>query len=134
MNRGRAVWVAVVVLAATAAWSQEKPPAPKPAAPAARKPEPFVVNPKLPKDVQSSQLALHAEELQAQGFFAEAASYFQQAAEEDRTNHRAFEGLAQSYLMLALFGMRPPRETHLRFTQAHRRAVALKGRESVRSA
>ena len=59
--------------------------------------------------------------------FEGALSYFQRVADEDPTDYRSFEGLAYCYLMLALFGMRAPRETHLGFTEALRRAVALKG-------
>jgi tetratricopeptide (TPR) repeat protein len=59
--------------------------------------------------------------------FESALGYFQQVAEEDPTDYRSFEGIAHSYLMLALFGMRPPREMHLGFAEAHGRAVALKG-------
>jgi tetratricopeptide (TPR) repeat protein len=56
-----------------------------------------------------------------------ALSYFQQVANEDPTEHRAFEGIADSFLMLALFGMRPPRAMQVGFTEAHRQAVALAG-------
>jgi tetratricopeptide (TPR) repeat protein len=59
--------------------------------------------------------------------FESALSDFQLAADADPTNHRAVEGVANCYLMLALFGMRPPREMQIGFTEAHRRAVAIKG-------
>jgi DNA-binding winged helix-turn-helix (wHTH) protein len=52
---------------------------------------------------------------------------FQQAAEECPGDFRAFEGLAASYLLLAVFGMRPPRDMYPRFLEAHARAVALGG-------
>ena len=38
-----------------------------------------------------------------------------------------FEGLSASYLTLATFGMRPPREMYPLFLEAHERAVALGG-------
>jgi adenylate cyclase len=59
--------------------------------------------------------------------FETALSYFQQVGEEDSTDYRAFDGLAHSYMMLGMYGMRPPREMHLGFTEALSRAVALKG-------
>ncbi len=59
--------------------------------------------------------------------FETALNDFRQVADEDATDPRAFEGIANSYLMLALFGMRPPREMQVGFTDAHRRAVALRG-------
>jgi len=59
--------------------------------------------------------------------FERAISYFQKVANADPTERRAHEGLANSYLMLALFGMRLPRDMQLGFTEAHRQAVELKG-------
>lgn len=52
---------------------------------------------------------------------------FQQAAEEAPGDDRAFEGLSASYLMLATFGIKPPRQMYPAFLDAHARAVALGG-------
>lgn len=52
---------------------------------------------------------------------------FRQVAEEDPADYRSFEGLAHSYLMLGLFGMRPPHEMHRGFRESLSKAVALKG-------
>jgi DNA-binding winged helix-turn-helix (wHTH) protein/Flp pilus assembly protein TadD len=52
---------------------------------------------------------------------------FQQAAEEAPDNYRAFEGLSACYLMLATFGIKPPRRMYAAFLEAHDRAVALGG-------
>jgi tetratricopeptide (TPR) repeat protein len=71
--------------------------------------------------------ALHLYNRRTRGGFESALSYFQQVAEKDPTDHRSYDGIAQSYLMLAIFGMRPPLEMQLGFTEAHQRAVALAG-------
>lgn len=50
---------------------------------------------------------------------------FHEAAVECPSDFRAFEGLSTSYLMLATFSIRPPREMYKEFVAAHDRAVAL---------
>lgn len=52
---------------------------------------------------------------------------FEQAALDDRTDFRAFEGIAESFLTLGTYGMRPPREMYPAFLDAHRHAVVLSG-------
>lgn len=52
---------------------------------------------------------------------------FQEAAAADGADFRAFEGISSTYLMLAGFLMRPPRDIFRPFLEAHRRAVALCG-------
>ena len=52
---------------------------------------------------------------------------FSRAIAECRADFRAFEGLSASYMGLAVFGMRPPREMYPRFLEAHNEAVALGG-------
>ena len=59
--------------------------------------------------------------------FERARECFQQAAAECPSDFRAFEGLSVSYLMLATFGIRPPRDVYRDFLEAHDRAVALGG-------
>lgn len=52
---------------------------------------------------------------------------FQTAAQENGSDFRALEGLAQSYLMLGLYGVRSPSQMSRCFLDAHQRAVALMG-------
>jgi DNA-binding winged helix-turn-helix (wHTH) protein/predicted Zn-dependent protease len=59
--------------------------------------------------------------------FERARECFHQAASDSTTDFRAFEGLASSYLMLATYGMRPPRDMYAGFLEAHGRAVELVG-------
>lgn len=59
--------------------------------------------------------------------FERAIESFEQASRECSADFRAFEGLSVSYLALATFGMRPPREMYRGFLDAHNRAVALGG-------
>jgi DNA-binding winged helix-turn-helix (wHTH) protein len=59
--------------------------------------------------------------------FEKAIHCFQQAAEEDPSDFRAYEGASMAYLFLATWGMYPPRETYARFLDSHSHAVALRG-------
>jgi DNA-binding winged helix-turn-helix (wHTH) protein/predicted Zn-dependent protease len=52
---------------------------------------------------------------------------FEQAAEHDSADFRAFEGIASTYLMLAGFLMRAPRDIYGPFLDALERAVSLRG-------
>lgn len=59
--------------------------------------------------------------------FEKALACFQQAALQNSSDFRAFEGVALSYQMLSTYSMRPPREMYGGFLKAHARAVALCG-------
>jgi DNA-binding winged helix-turn-helix (wHTH) protein/Flp pilus assembly protein TadD len=59
--------------------------------------------------------------------FDKALACFQQAALQNSSDFRAFEGVALSYQMLSTYSMRPPREMYGGFLKAHARAVALCG-------
>jgi DNA-binding winged helix-turn-helix (wHTH) protein/tetratricopeptide (TPR) repeat protein len=52
---------------------------------------------------------------------------FGEAAAADGADFRAYEGISSTYMMLAGFLMRPPRDIHGPFLEAHRRAVELCG-------
>jgi tetratricopeptide (TPR) repeat protein len=59
--------------------------------------------------------------------FEKGLACFEEAAEKDGTDFRAFEGIALCSLLLCTYGMRPPRESYARFLQAHGRAVEIGG-------
>jgi DNA-binding winged helix-turn-helix (wHTH) protein len=59
--------------------------------------------------------------------FERAIECFDEASRECSADFRAYEGLSVSYLALATFGMRPPREMYRGFLNAHERAVTLGG-------
>jgi DNA-binding winged helix-turn-helix (wHTH) protein len=59
--------------------------------------------------------------------FEKAIASFREAAAEDGTDFRAYEGLAASYVMFGTYGMRPPSEIYPLFLDALSRAVALTG-------
>jgi len=59
--------------------------------------------------------------------FERALECFTQAAADDPSDFRAFEGQSVCYLMLGSQGMRAPREVYPRFLSAHGRAEALVG-------
>jgi DNA-binding winged helix-turn-helix (wHTH) protein/tetratricopeptide (TPR) repeat protein len=60
--------------------------------------------------------------------FESALHCFQEAAQNDSADFRAFEGISSTYLMLAGFEMCAPRDIHKAFFEANRRAEALSGR------
>jgi DNA-binding winged helix-turn-helix (wHTH) protein len=59
--------------------------------------------------------------------FEKALSCFEQAAGEDGTDFRTYEGLAAAYLTMGTYGMRAPNDVYPRFIDAFDRAVALIG-------
>jgi len=59
--------------------------------------------------------------------FEKALACFEQAAQEDGGDFRAFEGISLSYLLLCSHGMQPPKQMHALFLKAHNRAVELGG-------
>jgi DNA-binding winged helix-turn-helix (wHTH) protein/Flp pilus assembly protein TadD len=59
--------------------------------------------------------------------FERAIACFQQAVAECPSDFQAHHGLSVCYLMLATFGMRPPRQMYPLFQAAHDRAAALGG-------
>ncbi len=59
--------------------------------------------------------------------FENALRCFQQAAQKDSADFRAFEAIANTYLMLGAFLLRPPRDLYPSFLEAYERAVALRG-------
>ncbi len=79
----------------------------------------------------------HSDDLVKQGWhfwtrrtregFEKALDCFQQAAIENPSDFRAFEGISLCYLLLGTYGMRLPKEMYSGFLQAHRRAVELCG-------
>lgn len=52
---------------------------------------------------------------------------FQEAAEQGSGDFRAFQAISNAYLLLGSFLIRPPRQNHRGFRDAHSRAVALCG-------
>lgn len=79
----------------------------------------------------------HSDDLVKQGWhfwnrrtregFEKALDCFQQAALENGSDFRAYEGISSCYLLLGAYGMRLPREMYNGFLQAHGRAVELCG-------
>ncbi len=59
--------------------------------------------------------------------FERAIDCFERAAVETPSDRRSYVGLSASYLALATFGMRPPREVHANFLAAQARAVEYGG-------
>jgi tetratricopeptide (TPR) repeat protein len=81
----------------------------------------------IPKGEDLIKKGWHFWERRTREGFEKALACFQQAAQQDGTDFRAFEGISLSYLLLCTYGMRPPREMYPKFLEAHQQAVELGG-------
>lgn len=81
----------------------------------------------IPKGEDLIKKGWHFWERRTREGFEKALACFEQAAQEDGTDFRAFEGMSLSYLLLCSYGMRPPNEMYPKFLDAHQRAVELGG-------
>ena len=79
----------------------------------------------VPKSDELVRKGWHFWSRRTRAGFERAIDCFKQAAEESPSDRRAFEGLSESYLTLATFGMRPPRQMYQGFLEAHTQALAL---------
>jgi len=83
---------------------------------------------RIPKSDTLIRHGYHFLHLRSREGFERALECFQEAAAEAPRDHRAFEGQANCYLLMASFGTRPGREMLPSFLFAYERAVALVGR------
>ena len=81
----------------------------------------------IPKAEDLVKRGWHFWERRTREGFEKALACFEQAALEDGTDFRAFEGISLSYLLLCTYGMRPPMEMYPKFVEAHQRAEELGG-------
>src|SRR5665213_2122897 len=81
----------------------------------------------VPRAEELIQKGWHLLERRTREGLEKAVACFEQAAQEDGTDFRAFEGASLSYLLFCTYGMRPPKEMYPKFLEAHDRAVALGG-------
>jgi DNA-binding winged helix-turn-helix (wHTH) protein len=81
----------------------------------------------VPSSDEAVRKGWHFWERRTRQGFELAIDCFEEAVRQSPADSLAFEGLSASYLTLATFGMRPPREMYPRFLEAHARAVALGG-------
>jgi tetratricopeptide (TPR) repeat protein len=81
----------------------------------------------LPTSDEHIRRGMHFWNRRTREGFQLAIECFTAASHECSADARAFEGLSVSYLALATFGMRPPREMYPQFLAAHDRAVSLGG-------
>jgi DNA-binding winged helix-turn-helix (wHTH) protein len=82
---------------------------------------------KIPESEDMIRRGRHFWNLHTRTGYENALKYFQQAAENDADDFRAFAAISSTYLMLASFLMRAPGEIHGAFLEAHNRAVRLCG-------
>jgi DNA-binding winged helix-turn-helix (wHTH) protein/Flp pilus assembly protein TadD len=82
---------------------------------------------RIPQSDTLVRLGWHFVNLRSREAYERALECFRDAATQTPRDHRAFEGLASCYLMMASFGARSGREMFQAFLDAHERAVALVG-------
>lgn len=82
---------------------------------------------KVPRSEELIKKAWHCANRHTREGLEKAIQYFHQAAEEDPSDFRAYEGASSALLHLAIWAMYPPRETYVKFLDAHGHAVALRG-------
>jgi len=82
---------------------------------------------RIPQSDTLVRLGWHFVNLRSREAYGRALECFRSAAEQTPRDHRAFEGQAACYLMMASFGARSGREMFQAFLTAHERAVALVG-------
>lgn len=81
----------------------------------------------IPQREDLIQVGWHLWNRRTREGFDKALACFQQAAQENPKDFRAFEGQALTYLLLCTYGMRPLAETYPKFLEAHTRAVEIRG-------
>jgi tetratricopeptide (TPR) repeat protein len=81
----------------------------------------------IPRQEDLIRIGWHLWDRRTREGFEKALGCFQQAAREDDTDFRAFEGISLSYLLLCTYGMRPMPATYPKFLEAHQRAVEIRG-------
>jgi len=79
----------------------------------------------VPKSDELVRRGWHCWNRRTREGFDRAIDCFEQALAGCPSDFRGFEGLSSSYLMLATFGMRQPREMYPLFLEAHNRVAAL---------
>ena len=82
---------------------------------------------RIPQSDTLVRLGWHFVNLRSREAYERALECFRNAAAETPGDHRAFEGLASCYLMMASFGARSGREMFQSFLLAHEQVVALVG-------
>ncbi len=84
----------------------------------------------IPKSDDLIRRGWHFWNQYTQAGFVSALRCFEEAAETDSADFRAYEGISSTYLMLAGFEMCAPRDVREAFFEAHRRAETRSGRLS----
>lgn len=82
----------------------------------------------LPRRDELVREGQHFERRSTREGFEKAITCFERSIAEDSGHVEAFQAISHCYLMLAVHGMRPPREMYDRFLKAHGQAEALAGR------
>lgn len=82
---------------------------------------------KVPRSDDRIRTGWHLSERRTREGLEKALACFEQASEDDPSDHRAYEGMSRMYLMLGMYGARPPQEMYREFLEAQSDAIALCG-------
>ena len=81
----------------------------------------------IPRSDELIQTGWHLAERRTREGLEKALACFQRASLDDPSDHRAFESIARTHLMLGMYGIRPPRESYDEFLEAQSHAIGLCG-------
>jgi DNA-binding winged helix-turn-helix (wHTH) protein len=81
----------------------------------------------VPRSDDDIRTGWHLSERRTREGLEKALACFQRAAQDDPSDHRAYEGISRMFLMLGMYGARPPREMYAEFLEAQSHAIALAG-------
>src|SRR5258708_6369101 len=81
----------------------------------------------IPRSDQLIRTGWHLAERRTREGLEKALACFQRASLDDPTDHRAFESIARTHLMLGMYGVRPPRESYDQLLEAQSHAIGLCG-------
>ena len=81
----------------------------------------------VPRSDEPIRTGWHVSERRTREGLEKALASFQRAALDDPADHRAYEGISRMFLMLGMYGARPPREMYAEFLEAQSHAIALSG-------
>jgi DNA-binding winged helix-turn-helix (wHTH) protein len=82
---------------------------------------------KVPRSDDQIRTGWHLSERRTREGLEKALACFEQASQDDPSDHRAYEGTSRMYLMLGMYGIRAPREMYREFLEAQSDAIALSG-------
>jgi len=81
----------------------------------------------VPRSDDQIRIGWHLSERRTREGLEKALACFERAPQQDSADHRGYEGISRMYMMLGMYGARPPREMHQAFLEAQSDVIALAG-------